>query len=556
MANDPVDVCIVGSGAGGAPMALTLARAGHKVVVLEKGPFHQREEFVHDEILMSRRNFFMPLPWDEPHLFRNGDSEKFDRSNAAWTANCVGGGTVHMSGYFYRLKPMDFRLRSEFGKVEGANVADWPIRYEDLAPFYDQAEAELGVSGDASTPHPFAEPRKGPFPLPPLEAHPISRELDRVCKKLGYHAFPTARGIASRPYRGRQGCMYCALCGSYGCEVGAKSGTHVSLIPAALATGKVEVRPHSMAFEITVDKKGRAKSVLYFDEHGNTQEQPAKVVVVSCTSVESARLLLSSRSSRFPNGLANNGGMVGRNLMFSSFGESRATFRVGKRKQSWPWLSDPAPFVQRSVQDFYAMPDGKHGFRKGGTLGFMWTHPNPIFAAVGMAGTGTTGVFGQALKDRLRDYRDSKILQFEIYAEFLPTDDTYVSVDSNVKDKYGLPVAAITVKRHPYDLKATKYLVERGEEILNALEPESLERRTTAGETTILQHGTCRFGKDPAHSVLDPSCRAHELSNLYVVDGSFMPSSGGIPTTLTIVANAFRVGAALVERFKKEPEKI
>jgi choline dehydrogenase-like flavoprotein len=208
------------------------------------------------------------------------------------------------------------------------------------------------------------------------------------------------------------------------------------------------------------------------------------------------------------------------------------------------------------VQDFYAMPDGKHGFRKGGTLGFMWTHPNPIFAAVGMAGTGEKAVFGEALKQKLRDYRDSKILQFEIYAEFLPTDGTYVSVDSTVKDKYGLPVAAITVNRHPYDLKATRFLVERGEEILKALEPDSVERRTTAGETTILQHGTCRFGKDPVSSVLDPSCRAHEVSNLYVVDGSFMPSSGGIPTTLTIAANAFRVGAGLVERFKREPEKI
>src|SRR4051794_28709198 len=170
---------------------------------------------------MSRRNFFMPLPWDEPHLVRKGENAKFERSNAAWTANCVGGGTVHMSGYFYRLKPVDFRLRSELGEVKGTTLTDWPITYADLAPFYDQAEDELGVSGNA-VPHPFLEPRKGNCPLPPLAEHPFAGELDRVVKSLGWHPLPTARGILSREHRGRSPCSYCTLCGSYGCEHGAK----------------------------------------------------------------------------------------------------------------------------------------------------------------------------------------------------------------------------------------------------------------------------------------------------------------------------------------------
>ncbi len=549
MALPEVDVCIIGSGAGGAPMALTLGRAGFKVVVLEKGAHYKKEDFVHDEILNSRRNFFMPLPWDEPHLVRPGPSAPYKRTNEAWTANCVGGGTVHMSGYFYRLKPIDFRLRSELGKIPGANIADWPIRYEELSPFYDQAEEELGVSGDA-VPHPFAEPRKKPYPLPPLEAHPICNEVDKACKGLGYHPLPTARGIISRAYKGRAACSYCALCGSYGCEHDAKSGTHASLIPAALATGNVELRPRCMARSVEVDKAGRARSVVYLDEKGQTQEQPAKVIVVSATAVESARLLLNSQSSRFPRGLANGSGLVGKNLVFSSFGESRATFSISQRKSTWPWLADAAPFVQRSLQDFYVMPDDRFGFRKGGTLGFMFTHPNPIFAAVRMAGTGKDGVFGKELKDRLRAYRDSKILQFEIYGEFLPTDGTYVTVEPKVTDKYGIPVAAITINRHPLDLKMTKFLVERGEEVLAAMQPEKLERVGVAGETTILQGGTCRFGNDPATSVLDKSCRAHEVDNLYVVDGSFMPTSGGVPVTLTIAANAFRVGQTLALRMR------
>ncbi|GMU62283.1 MAG: GMC family oxidoreductase [Myxococcaceae bacterium] len=550
MAKDPVDVVIIGSGAGGAPMALELGRAGFKVVLLEKGAWYKQEDFVHDEILNSRRNFFMPLPWDEPHLWRAGADKPYSRTNEAWTANCVGGGTVHMSGYFYRLKPVDFRLKSELGAVPGANLADWPITYAELAPYYDKAEEELGVSGNA-TPHPFLEPRTKNYPVPPLASHPVAEEIEKACKQLGWHAVRTARAILSTSYRGRSPCVYCTLCGSYGCEHGAKSSTAASLIPAALATGKVELRPRSMAKEITVDAKGNAKSVVYVDQDGVEQEQPAKVVVVSATAVESARLLLNSKSSRFPNGLANDNALVGKNLVFSSFGQSKATFSVAKRGKELPWLTATAPFVDRGMQDFYLMPDDKFGFRKGGTLGFMWAHPNPIFAAVGIAKKGERGIFGKALKDKLREYRDSRILEFEIYGEFLSNPDTYVGVDPNVKDKYGLPVAAITIKRHPLDFKMTQFLVERGEEVLSLLKPDKVDRVGTAGETTILQGGTCRFGNDPATSVLDKDCRAHAVKNLYVVDGSFMPTSGGVPITLTIAANSFRVADRLVQRLKK-----
>lgn len=549
MAADVVDVCIVGSGAGGGPMALELGRAGLKVVVLEKGAWYKKEDFVHDEILNSRRNFFMPLPWDEPHLVRAGEGGTFRRSNDAWTANCVGGGTVHMSGYFYRFKPVDFRMRSELGEVKGANVVDWPISYADLEPYYVKAEDELGVSGVAM-PHPFAEPRSKPYPMPPLHAHPISAQLDSACSAFGYHPLVTARGIISIPWKGRAACHYCALCGSYGCESDAKSSTLASIIPRAVATGNVQIRPKCMAERIEVDAEGKAKSVVYIDERGLRHEQKAKYVVVSCTAVESARLLLNSQSGKHPRGLGNGNGRVGRNLVFSSFGQAKATFRISKRKSEWPWIDDPSPFVGRSLQDFYVMPDGKHGFRKGGTLGFMWSHPNPIYAAVNMAGAGRSGIFGKALKDALRDYRDSKILEFETYGEFLPTDGTYVAVDSTVKDKFDIPVAAITISRHPTDLTMTRYLVERGEEILKAMNPDKLDRVGTSGETTILQGGTCRFGDDPATSVLDKDCRMHEVPNVYVVDGSFLPSSGGVPVTLTIAANSFRVADRFVRRVK------
>lgn len=549
MAFSEVDAVVVGSGAGGAPMALQLARAGYKVVLLEKGPRYTEADFTHDEISISRRNFFMPLPWDEPHLWRVGQSGKYSRSNHAWTANCVGGGTVHMSGFFYRLKPVDFRMKSMLGAPPGSTVVDWPIRYEDLLPYYEQVEEEIGVSG-LVTEHPWAEPRRKPYPLPPLDEHPIAKEIDRAGKKIGVHPYPTARAINSRPYRQRAGCAYCPLCGSYGCEVGAKSSTHAALIPEALATGNVELRTRCMARSVEVSADGRAKSVVYLDEAGVLQEQPARIVVVSCTAVESARLLLNSRSGRWPNGLANDSGLVGKNLTFSGFGRSRASFRISKRKQSWPWLDDPAPFVQRSLSDHYVLPaSAKLGSRKGGAIGFLWEHPAPISAGIVLA-QGAKGVFGKELKDRFRVFRDSKVLQFETYAEWLPTPGTSVTVESSVLDRYGLPVAAITIDRHPADLPVTRYLIDRGEEVLKAMEPDAVWRVTEAGETTILQHGTCRFGNDPATSVLDRDCRAHTVPNLYVVDGSFMPTSGGNPNTLTIMANAYRVADRLVQRVK------
>jgi choline dehydrogenase-like flavoprotein len=551
MALGEVDVVVVGSGAGGAPMALQLGRAGFKVVLLEKGPRYTEADFTHDEIAIARRNFFMPLPWDEPHLWRVGQNGKYSRTNHAWTANCVGGGTVHMSGFFYRLKPVDFRMKSMLGAPAGSTVVDWPIRYEDLLPYYEQVEEEIGVSG-LVTNHPWAEPRRKPYPLPPLAEHPIAKEIDRAGAKVGFHPHPTPRAILSRPYKNRMPCVYCALCGSYGCEVGAKSSTHSALIPLALATGNVELRSGSMARSVEVSQDGRAKSVVYIDRDGTLQEQPAKVVVVSCTAVESARLLLNSQSGRWPKGLANDNGLVGRHLSFSGFGRSRASFRISKRRQSWPWLDDPSPFVQRSLSDFYVLPaSAKTGSRKGGAIGFLWEHPAPVSNGIVLAQGGPKGgVFGKVLKDRFRLFRDSRVLQFETYAEWLPTLGTQVTVDSSVKDKYGIPVAAITIDRHPADLEVTKYLIDRGEELLKAMDPDAVWRVAEAGETTILQHGTCRFGTDPATSVLDRDCRAHAVPNLYVVDGSFMPTSGGNPNTLTIMANSYRVADRLVKRAK------
>jgi choline dehydrogenase-like flavoprotein len=545
-----VDVCVIGSGAGGAPIAHRLSEAGARVVVLEKGPWYRAEDFTHDEIATVRRDMWVPYPTEEPHLQRDAGGSAY-RTNNGWIANCVGGGTVHMSGYFYRLHPADFELRTRYGAVEGATLADWPIGYADLAPYYDRVEATIGVSGQAGA-HPFEPPRAGPYPLPPVATNVLAGLVERGARKLGWHPFQIPRAVLSTAYRGRGACVYCDYCGSYGCESGAKSSTLASLIPEALATGRCEVRPHCMAFEVGTDDEGRATSVRYYDQEGEAREQRARVIVVAATAVESARLLLNSRSRRFPAGLANGSGLVGRNLSFSILAKGAGEFE----RRRLPEVMQPRPanhFLDRAVQDHYFLDpkESAPGFDKGGTVHFILPHRNAIYTAERLSRRSEPRLWGEALAQAiLRYHRDVHQIEFEVFGEWLTSDDTRVTVDGGVEDRCGIPVATIHHTPHPASRHNVKVLADKGEALLRAAGAHETWTEEAGGTTYVLQHGTCRFGTDPATSVLDPSCRAHEVPNLYVTDGSFMPTSGGVPTTLTILANAFRVADQMVEQLK------
>jgi choline dehydrogenase-like flavoprotein len=548
--DDEVDVCVVGSGAGGAPIAHALSRAGARVVVLEKGPWYQHEDFNHDEIATARRDMWVPFVSEEPHLQKNGDGPAFKTANG-WIARCVGGGTVHMSGYFYRLHPEDFRLGTRYGRLPGANVADWPIEYDDLAPYYDRVEQVIGVSGAAGE-NPFEPPRSGPYPLPPVATNDLARLVEQGAKKLGWHPFQVPRAVLSRPYRGRRACVYCDFCGSYGCEVGAKSSTLASLIPEAVATGRCEVRPDSMAFEIAVDRSGRARAVRYRNARGEQRQQRARVICVAASAVESARLLLNSRSSRFEAGLANGTGLVGQNLTFSTLAKGFGEFERGKL----PKLLRPTPsnhFLDRAIQDHYLLKDRDGEYDKGGTLHYILPHRNPIFTAERLARRHDPMLWGAALsREILRYHTEVHQIEFELFGEFLPNPRTFVSVDGSIEDKWGIPVATIHHTPHPESRKNAEILAERGIDLLKAAGADDTWTQDVGGTTYVLQHGTCRFGKNPETSVLNPDCRAHEVDNLYVTDGSFMPTSGGVPTTLTILANAFRVADHLIGRFQRK----
>ena len=548
--SEEVDVVVIGSGAGGAPVAAVLAEAGARVVILEKGPYYTSGDFVHDEVKICRRDFWVPYLDEEPHTIRKLEAEPAKRTRSGWTSACVGGATVHMSGFFYRLKPSDFRLAEMTGGIENAEIADWPISIETLLPYYDMLEARIGVSGRAGV-NPF-EVRDRPFPLPPLRPHPAAALFDKAARSLGYHPYPTPRAIASRVFGQRPPCNYCGLCGDYGCENASKSSCLVTFIPAAEATGRCRVKARSMARRVLTDESDRVRGVEYLDAQGKVRTIGARVVCLAASAVESARLLLMSQSKRFPHGLANSNGLVGKNLTFSTLGKGTAAFdrreliaRLGLRGMD-------LPFFQRSVQDDYWMEGSGLALPKGGTYNFIIEHPNPINAAVRLAAGERWQVFGPEFKDRLRrHFLEELTVEFEIFGESLPWNGSYVDLEPERKDRFGLPVARITARNHPAADKVNVNMLGHGMDMLKAMKPAAkrVYAWTWKDTTYHLQQGTCRFGTDPARSVLDPTCQAHEVKNLYVTDGSFMPTSGGVPSTATIMANSLRVGALIRDRF-------
>lgn len=543
--SDEVDVCIVGSGAGGGTLAAALGKAGKRVVVLEKGPWLTRADFNRDEIATCRRNLWVPYTADEPHRLSRG-KDRVVTTGDGWTANVVGGGTVHMTGYFFRLHPVDFSMRTTFGDLPGAQLVDWPLPYAAFAPYYDAADRAVGVSGTRRTDK-DAPPRSTDFPLPPLPAHPMAAAIDRAAASLGLTAFDTPRAVLSKPRGDRGACRLCVTCGSYGCTSGAKGSTAEAFLPGAVASGNVEVRPLSMAFEVQTNPSGKATGVAYIAADGSRHVQRARTVVLSATAVESARLLLASRSAAHPEGLGNSSGLVGRNLMFSTLGKGSGVFDRAPLRDTLA-RGQNLPFLQRSLQCDYRIA-GLGGYDKGGTHVFQLPHQNPIFRAETLSRRGKRPVFGQALMHALESSVQKTFeLEYEIFAEDLPTPAQRVALSGDTTDRYGLPVAHIHLAPHKRAVENARRLVSRGNQVLKAAGATRTHVEVAGGTTFVLQHGTARFGRDPKTSVLDVNCRSHDVENLYVVDGSFMPTSGGVPTTLTIVANALRVADAMLGR--------
>ncbi len=553
------DVCVIGSGAGAGPVIYELAKAGKSVVVLEKGPWLNEKDFFKDEMACCRRSTYTPDLEDEQHVIeeetRSGGWVSEPTSESGWdfwNGNVVGGSSNFMSGYFYRLKPQDFRLLSEFGPIKGANIADWPISYEELEPYYTKTEIEVGISGKV-IPHRYQEPRSTrDFPYPPTSEHPIVKRIDDACEALNYQSLPTPRAILSRPDMGRNSCEYSGYCGSYGCSSGAKGSSRAALLDRAVATGNCEIRPHAKAYKLKSDQKGRVTEALYFDIDGKAQTISARQFVVACQAIETSRLLLASDGPRHPDGLGNNYQQLGRNLLFSGGGSGGGDFSYSKMdKLSASAMKTRGPFVNRGLQDWYFFEDKNFGGKaKGGLIDFLLRHPNAISKAMSARWNDDDNLnWGQNFKRDLKAaFTSSQELQFEIFNDWLPTDNCFVSLDHSVKDKWGSPVAKVRVGYHEHDLKVGEYLAEKAEKVLKQMGAENIRSSVSGSPPPNLMAGGCRFGDDIRYSVLDRDCKVHDVDNLYVTDGSFMPTGGSVPYTWTIYANAFRVADIIKQR--------
>ncbi len=554
------DICIVGSGAGCGPIAYELSKAGFSVGVLEKGAWYREKDFSKDEQLV-RHNIFQSQLKHERHVLEEPNDDGSWSSNNTdqfWGGNIVGGASNFMSGYFHRLKPQDFRLVSTYGTIEGANTVDWPISYEDLEPYYCKVECIVGVSGRV-VPHPNLEPRSTKdYPFAPTREHPIADWFDHACHQIGLHPLPMARGVLSAPFNGRSSCEYSGYCGSYGCHSGAKASSRAALLDQAIATGHCEILSHAKVYRINSDQKGDAESVDYFNSAGESVEVRAKIVVVACYSIESSRLLLSSPGVKHPEGIGNHYQQVGKNLHCCSGGTGHGIFEFDQfSHEQAKSLKIRGPFFNRALQDWYVIDDKKAFDQpvKGGTLDFVFDPPSPTSDANSLKHQNGELLWGTPLKQSIKShFTQSRDFKFEVFCDWLTTDDCYVSLDQQEKDKWGSPVARVKVGYHPHDMKVAKYLVDKGKQVMHAMGAQKVWGNAFSAPTPNLVAGGLRFGKDPKTSVLDADCRVHGTSNLFVTDGSFMPNGGSVTPTFTIYANSFRVADKIKAQLGKTSE--
>lgn len=531
---DEVDFVIIGSGAAGGVMAHQLARSGFSVVVMEQGPWLTEKDFSHDP-LDGRYHPARALrpTGDQPHTVRANEAETAAQRDVFSYGRMVGGGTVIFSANYWRFPELEFEQATRLGVPDGSSVADWPITYRDLEPYYTKVEWEIGVCGKAG--NPFEPWRSKGYPLPPLPIKSEGALCERGARKLGWHAWPAPMAILSRPYRGRPACVHCGFCGSYGCEVRAKSSTLATMIPRAIATSRCEIRANSYVHRIDLAPNGRVNRVTYFDKDKKEVSQRTKSVVLSANGIETPRLLLQSASGAFPHGLANSSGQVGRNLMFNDYGAADGVFE--HPINGWKGV-----VASRVVWDFFEVPKGL-GLYGGGGFDIR-DSPDDSWA--------DEPTWGHEWKKRAGVYF-SNIVQALAHTTQLPVATDRIDLDPVVRDAWGLPVPRITKAGHPLDVKLRQFFMDRTRELLEAAGAVKLSRpRVARGPTVGGMHllGTCRMGRDTRTSVVNADHRAHDVRNLFIVDGSSFVTSGRGQPTMTIQALAFRAAERITHLVK------
>jgi choline dehydrogenase-like flavoprotein len=509
--NDEVDYLVVGVGAAGGVLLQRLARAGFRVVGLEAGPFWDTErDWVSDEKGSHQ------LYWEDMRITGGSDPLTFGANNSG---KGVGGGSVHWAAFTPRFHPSDFEVYTRDGVG-----ADWPMSYWELKPYYELLELEMPVAGPAwypwGDPHGYAY---GPHPM-----GGVGNVLIKGCTSLGIGVSaggPVA--ILSGSRNDRPHCIYRGFC-IQGCKVGAKASTLITHVPDAIANG-AEVRDRSMANRVHLGKNNRVTGVSYFDREGKEHFQKAKAVIISGYAIETPRLLLNSACDGYENGLANSSGTVGRYLMAQAGNVVLGRFEELVRQYK-------APPAHALTEEFYET-DPKRDFARG--FAIQTVGPLPIsFAKQMMA---ARGAWGWGMRREMMDYNHWASLG--LLGEILPAADNRVTL-ADEHDQFGIRIPHISFSLHDNDKKLIKFAKQKTEQVMRA-----------AGATEVSQEaryahlvGAARMGSDPAKSVVDKFGRTHDIANLFVCDGSVMPTQGSANPGLTIQALAARTADYLISQ--------
>ncbi len=528
MSNEPVDVLIIGAGASGAAMAWSLAETRMHIVCLEQGGFPNPADYPSTgrdwEARAMDEYHFNPnvraAPADYPI---NEDDSPIKIANY----NGVGGGTVLYAGHFPRFLPSDFKVKSLDGVAD-----DWPIDYEDLAPFYAENDRMMGVAGLAGDP---ANPPNNDVALPPLPLGKSGQAMARGFNELGWHWWPSDTAIATRSYDGRAQCINLGACLS-GCAQGAKASTDITYWPHAQRAG-VELRTNCRVREITVGADGLADGVIYYDVDGAEQELKAHVVVLACNGIGTPRLLLNSASPLFPDGLANASGLVGKNLMFHPYALIQGIFEEELDGHHGPLKSI------RSQQFYETDPD--RDFVRGYTF--------EMTRGLGPVGTAMNGLRRGLIpwgEDHHAAFRRlyNRISGMVAICEDLPEEHNRVTLDPDLTDGDGIPAPKISYTLSENSRKMLDHALAKGEEGLRAAGAYEIftEAPLSIGGWHLM--GTARMGTDPTRSVVNHWGRCHDVKNLFIIDGSIFVTSAGVNPTRTIQALALYVADQMKQR--------
>jgi choline dehydrogenase-like flavoprotein len=549
------DVVIVGSGAGGGAAAWALSRRGVRVLVLEAGPaFDPFRDYRLSTNDWEQHRFpekqgsqgthtFAPMQLLEP---RWQDLRSWNRQTGPMVnvkrrrvfgyshVRGVGGTTLHFTGEAHRLHPRAMKMRSTFGVA-----ADWPIDYSELESYYCLAEKVIGVSGPAEDKQ---RPRSEPYPLPAHRLSYASQQLVAGCRKLGLNWVANSRAALSAQYDGRPACNYCGNC-NRGCPLTDKGSVDVTFLRQAKATGRCSIRPWCQVTQIEAGGDDRVAAVIYRDATGTVHKIATKAVVVACGAVETPRLLLISKNRHAPDGLANETGQVGKHFMETLFWGSSG-LHPGP-------LSSHRGLPSDSICWDYNAPDAVPGVI-GGCRFYSNVHEADLVGPINYAAR-LVGGWGRSHKRAMREVFGNA-LSVGAIGESLPNAGSYIDLDPDERDASGLPLAQIHSFLPELELRRLDFMARKSREILKASGVGQILEEYGSYDTFAATHvfGTCRMGHDPRASVVDAYGRSHRWRNLFVLDASVFPSSGGGEApSLTIEALAIRGADHLLDRMKR-----